>query len=290
MPLISARPSLALERRAARSRPRRAPRPPGTVARPSRAPRPRRSARSAQWASGARSPLAPSEPCSGTTGVRPALSSASDRLGDLRAGARVAHRQRAGAQQHHRPHDLALDRRRPCPAACERISARCSSLAALRRGSASSPASRSRSRRRRRARRVGEPVDDRRALGHRPRAASAVSETVAAPRATSTTSAGVSPAPVSSISLKSATRASQGIQSPRHLARRRSVREPEVEVVVVVDELGDDARWAGEAGVRADVDHARRRPRRTGRPDPARARGRSRRRSRGGRSARSRRG
>ena len=34
---------------------------------------------SAQWASGARSPLAPSEPCSRTTGVMPALSSASCR-------------------------------------------------------------------------------------------------------------------------------------------------------------------------------------------------------------------
>ena len=49
------------------------------------------------------------------------------RLGEHRPRAGAAHRQRAGAQEEHRADDLALDRR-PMPAACERISARCSSV------------------------------------------------------------------------------------------------------------------------------------------------------------------
>ena len=64
---------------------------------------------SAQWASGARSPLAPSEPCSGTTGASPALRSAAS-VSATNGRVPTAHRQRAGAQEEHRPHDLALDR------------------------------------------------------------------------------------------------------------------------------------------------------------------------------------
>ena len=109
VPLISARPSLASS--VSGASPASAARRPPAERRRRAAPRPRRSAPARTWASGARSPLAPSEPCSRTTGVMPALSSASDRLDDHRARARAAHRQRAGPQQHHRPHDLGLDRR-----------------------------------------------------------------------------------------------------------------------------------------------------------------------------------
>ena len=63
---------------------------------------------SAQWASGARSPLAPSDPCSGTTGVMPSVEQRADRVRDLGPSARAAHRERTRAQEHHRSHDLAL--------------------------------------------------------------------------------------------------------------------------------------------------------------------------------------
>ena len=66
---------------------------------------------SAQCASGARSPLAPSEPCSGTTGSSPASSIASIVSASTGRAPGAAHRQRAGAQEDHRPHHLALDRR-----------------------------------------------------------------------------------------------------------------------------------------------------------------------------------
>ena len=75
MPLISARPSFAVSVSgsipAAASASAAGRRPPSAR---SISPSPM-SARP-QWASGARSPLAPSEPCSGTTGVSLALSSA----------------------------------------------------------------------------------------------------------------------------------------------------------------------------------------------------------------------
>ena len=110
VPLISASPSFARS---------------ATGASPARGERRRRSATvapsashtspspisaSAQWLSGARSPLAPSEPCSRTTGVRPWRSSASCRSTSCGSGARARHRQAARPQQQHRPHDLGLDR------------------------------------------------------------------------------------------------------------------------------------------------------------------------------------
>ena len=75
------------------------------------APAPSPSSTRALDASGARSPLAPSEPCSRTTGVTPAVQQGEHRLDDDGPGAGVPHRQAAGAQEHHRPHDLALDLR-----------------------------------------------------------------------------------------------------------------------------------------------------------------------------------
>ena len=79
-----------------------------------------------QWASGARSPLAPSEPCSGTTGSSPAASSASIVSATIgRAPERPIARERA------RRNIIARTTSRstggPMPAACERIRARWSS-------------------------------------------------------------------------------------------------------------------------------------------------------------------
>ena len=81
---------------------------------------------SAQWASGARSPLAPSEPYSGTRGVMPALSSAriasatsgrapEQPIASVRARSSIIARTTSGSTGG------------PTPAACERTSARWSS-------------------------------------------------------------------------------------------------------------------------------------------------------------------
>ena len=70
VPLISASPSLACSVSGSIPASRSA----SAAGRPPSSPSP--ISASAQCASGARSPLAPSEPCSGTAGVRPALSSA----------------------------------------------------------------------------------------------------------------------------------------------------------------------------------------------------------------------
>ena len=64
--------------------------------------RPRRSSASARWASGARSPLAPTEPCEGTTGCTPRLSIATRRSSVSRRMPRVALGEHVGAQQHQR--------------------------------------------------------------------------------------------------------------------------------------------------------------------------------------------
>ena len=111
VPLISARPSLAASvdrlqpgRRAAR-------RPPASAAPSLPSTQPSPSSTSAQCASGARSPEAPSEPCSGTHGVMSWLSRSTSACGDQRPYAGVAQGQRADPQQHHRPHHLARHRR-----------------------------------------------------------------------------------------------------------------------------------------------------------------------------------
>ena len=108
VPLISARPSLA------RSVSGATPAVVSAVAPSTNMPSARRaspspSSTSAADASGARSPLAPSEPCSRTTGVTPAFEQGEHRVDHEGAGAGVAHRQAAGAQQHHRPDRLPLD-------------------------------------------------------------------------------------------------------------------------------------------------------------------------------------
>ena len=109
VPLMRARPSLA--RSVTGARPARASASAVGSTPPSAAhTSPSPISASAQWLSGARSPLAPSEPCSRTTGVMPCVQQRELQVDDLRAGARVAHRQAAGPQEQHRPHHLGLDR------------------------------------------------------------------------------------------------------------------------------------------------------------------------------------
>ena len=108
VPLVSASPSFSASSSGLRARAARAPRRRAGAVADRTSPSP--SSASAAWASGARSPLAPSEPCSGTTGTMPALSSVDDRLGDDRAGPARAEREGPGPEEHHRPHDLVLDR------------------------------------------------------------------------------------------------------------------------------------------------------------------------------------
>ena len=81
---------------------------------------------SAQWASGARSPLAPSEPCSGTTGVTPALRSAA--IVSATSG-RAPERPIASVRARRKIIARTTSRSTgsPMPAACERTSARWSS-------------------------------------------------------------------------------------------------------------------------------------------------------------------
>ena len=67
------------------------------------------------WASGARSPLAPTLPCDGTTGVTPRFSRSHKPLGDQRPDAGKALGQHVGADQHHGAHFVASERR-PNPA------------------------------------------------------------------------------------------------------------------------------------------------------------------------------
>ena len=125
MPLISARPSLAVSvsgsidaSASASAAGARSPEPVHSSPSPISA-RP-------QWASGARSPLAPSEPCSGTTGSRPAASSAS-----IVSATTGRAPERPMASERARRNIIARTTSRstggPIPAACERISARWSS-------------------------------------------------------------------------------------------------------------------------------------------------------------------
>ncbi len=125
VPLISARPSLA--RSATGASPARsnasavgstAPSGPHTSPSPTRA--------SAQWLSGARSPLAPSEPCSRTTGVMSFASSASWRSTISGRTPEYASA-RLRARSNSRARTTSGSTASPMPVACERTSASCSS-------------------------------------------------------------------------------------------------------------------------------------------------------------------
>ena len=105
VPLMSARPSFGAERRPARARRARARRRPGTRARRRRrrvSPSP--TSTSARCASGARSPLAPTEPRLGTSGCTPRVEQREQRLERLDANAGEALRQHVRAQRHRRAH------------------------------------------------------------------------------------------------------------------------------------------------------------------------------------------
>jgi hypothetical protein len=124
VPLMSASPSFASRRTGvipARSRAT----PPGTLSpkRVSASPSP--VSTSAQCASGARSPLQPSDPCSGTTGVMPAFSTAASVSATtgrmpVRADASVFSRRNISARTTSRSTGW------PAPAACERMRLSCS--------------------------------------------------------------------------------------------------------------------------------------------------------------------
>ena len=156
---------------------------------------------SAQCASGARSPLAPSEPCSGTTGSSPAASIASIVSASTGRAPGAAHRQRAGAQEHHRPHHLALDRR-----------AHAGGVRAHQRPLQLGPAVGRDPRLRERAEAGrdpvgglvggGEPRDDRRRLVHRRAGLVARAGARAPSRATATTCSAVAPCGPSSIVVR----------------------------------------------------------------------------------------
>ena len=84
---------------------RRAPPPPGRSS-PSTDASPSPTSGSARCASGARSPLAPTEPRLGTCGQHAAVEALDQQLDRLDPRARVALRERVRAQQHRRAHDL----------------------------------------------------------------------------------------------------------------------------------------------------------------------------------------
>ena len=109
---------------AASGRPRPAPRAAGTRRSPTKnSPTPIIVA--AMWASGARSPEAPTEPWQGITGVSPLASSASSSRTVSRPHARCALRQAAELERHHQPGD----RHRHRPPTRRHATARCSAAA-----------------------------------------------------------------------------------------------------------------------------------------------------------------
>ena len=125
VPLISARPSLA--RSTSGARPASASAVAPSTSEPSgRRASPSPSSTRAADASGARSPLAPSEPCSRTSGVIPALSRASIvSTTSARAPEKPIARLRARSSTIARTTSRSTSG--PIPAACERTSAVCSS-------------------------------------------------------------------------------------------------------------------------------------------------------------------
>ena len=104
-PVDEREPLLAREPDRARARPRAA-RPRRRAARPSTVACPSPTSGSARCASGARSPLAPTEPRAGTSGSTPRLrhSSSSSTVDDARPGEPL--RERVRAQEHRRAHDV----------------------------------------------------------------------------------------------------------------------------------------------------------------------------------------
>ena len=153
---------------------------------------------SAQWASGARSPLAPSEPCSGTTRGDPGVEQREQRLGHAPGGRRSSPSRACARAAASSP---APPRARPAGPCRRRASARARAGAprGARPGSRRWRASRSRSRRRRPARRGRRGRPTTAALASIARRASGAERTGAPSRATATTSSGESPVPVSSI-------------------------------------------------------------------------------------------
>jgi hypothetical protein len=125
VPLISARPSFAASSSGsspaecrASAADMRAPSLPSTQPSPS--------STSAQWASGARSPDAPSDPCSGTHGVMPAFSRSTRpraSIGRTPDNPRASDRTRSSIIARTTSRGIGS----PTPAACERISACCNS-------------------------------------------------------------------------------------------------------------------------------------------------------------------
>ena len=238
VPLISASPSLAASSigaqpgRAQRLGRRRcrAPSLPSTQPSPS--------STSAQCASGARSPEAPSEPCSGTHGVMSWLSRSTRACGDQRADPGAAQRQRPDPQQHHRPDHLARHRR--ADAGGVRADQRVLQLGPPLRGDE----------------RVGQRAEAGGDAVHRaavaldavhdgpagapsPSTAAGASSTRASPRATASTSAGVIPVGLDGrrcimAALRCAGRAGQGharpvgqVQVGRRVEETRSARAPD---------------------------------------------------------------
>ena len=114
VPLRSARPSLASSVERLEAGLAQGDRAPARPAPPSST-WPRPISGSARWASGARSPDAPTLPCSGTTGWMPRSRKREQPVDEQRPAAAVAERQGVRAQQEHRPDDLARERRRRRP-------------------------------------------------------------------------------------------------------------------------------------------------------------------------------
>ena len=108
VPLISASPSLAPSTRGSSPARRRASAPGSSSPPISASPSP--TSGSARCASGARSPLAPSEPREGTRGCTPSASSASSSSTVSRRTPERTGRQRIGPQQDRRAHDLGRER------------------------------------------------------------------------------------------------------------------------------------------------------------------------------------
>ena len=105
VPLISDRPSFAASVIGVEPRGARAPRP-RSRSRPSTVASPSPTSGSARCASGARSPLAPTEPRDGTRGTIPAVEHVDEQLDRLDARAGEALGERVRAQEHRRPDDL----------------------------------------------------------------------------------------------------------------------------------------------------------------------------------------
>ena len=110
VPLRSARPSFGLEHQRLEAGLAQRDRAPGTTC-PANSTSPRPMSGSARCASGARSPDAPTLPCSGTTGWMPEREEVEQPVDEQRPAAAVAERERVRPEQQHRPDDLARERR-----------------------------------------------------------------------------------------------------------------------------------------------------------------------------------